>query len=951
MDTFSERQERLFLQSMDEAMETVRKILNVNRKPKLADQIAHKYMDKFALAERMSVSVASVLRNLLELFDIKADTVKTLKEWAEKRTVTLRLACESDCSFIREATRTVESDKEHVTTIASIVTVSSKTVTKVTEYFWKFRHSFVLSVYPGNEPEAPITLRTRTGVTELVTGAKQNPHYDSKVFPPLEVEISSLIKLLPLSGSLEGGFKIDREKEECRTPRRNPESEKFLSALAELSQWGCEVDSHFQLVVWPVQRSQQARRGGPGETTRSDLSVISEFDQGPMTAAAAPLLEDRSGSEGEESDSDLLLPTADALAFVAEHKRKMQEHVTAVSVCFPQGDRDGLSCLFSDVEALIAHGGRALTSLFEISRKSFDFLEFMLLKQLGAAVGKKLKSSDLDEYIEFHYRKLINPEFVPKRFCFDVRRPGCSPEGQISLESFKGGDSSAGFPVATFSRCAPRASVNISLSAATTAKLEGPVFLHGLMLQSFSGEEAASLQLCGRARQFSSFVLLVGTLAAKDVFEPKAAILIKNKDEVLLPLLVETIPSAKEFKDAIESLSEEQKRFCRAFRQLQLASTLFAVAVVQVRPQLERLLLLPEGSLVKQVELVEDLMNLLIEHQFPSDLLSYDGPPAAETWEKIARTRFLADELLSMIATSKEAELEKAKQEAMHRRLLALEEEREEEEEGMKARTRSRRAPMKENEARSMVKKKCKQSFALPMLSKMTAPGGAPKPTSAPPPPPPSAPAAPPPPSPSPSPPPANEVQNQPTAERKPNNQAETPAPTDNDGGEAAEETDDFTQVPNALDSQSEVLDPEGALRPTTITPAEALTRTRQQGLLGKRETNSLTVDERRAEKNKTFDLLDALSRSGALTIEDASVHVLVAATHVFAQSVLHTAVQKNVNPIERIERSALIVASTVYALPPPSLLPPVQRERVAAHSPQLFDAADLALPAEEGAK
>jgi hypothetical protein len=34
------------------------------------------------------------------------------------------------------------------------------------------------------------------------------------------------------------------------------------------------------------------------------------------------------------------------------------------------------------------------------------------------------------------------------------------------------------------------------------------------------------------------------------------------------------MPTPKEFKDAIESLSPEQRRFCKPFRSMQLASSL-----------------------------------------------------------------------------------------------------------------------------------------------------------------------------------------------------------------------------------------------------------------------------------------------------------------------------------------------------------------------------------------
>ena len=55
----------------------------------------------------------------------------------------------------------------------------------------------------------------------------------------------------------------------------------------------------------------------------------------------------------------------------------------------------------------------------------------------------------------------------------------------------------------------------------------------------------------------------------------------------------------QEFKDAIESLSPEQKRFATAVRSMQLESSVFGVCVVQLKPQLEALLGLDDDALTK----------------------------------------------------------------------------------------------------------------------------------------------------------------------------------------------------------------------------------------------------------------------------------------------------------------------------------------------------------------
>jgi hypothetical protein len=112
----------------------------------------------------------------------------------------------------------------------------------------------------------------------------------------------------------------------------------------------------------------------------------------------------------------------------------------------------------------------------------------------------------------------------------------------------------------------PRAAhpMKFALNAATNISFLGERFVHGYVSHQFSDDRSSSLALVARARQFSSFILIVGRIISAVQFEPKHAILIKDKDELKLPLLLETLPTSKEFRDAIESLSPEQQRFAKA---------------------------------------------------------------------------------------------------------------------------------------------------------------------------------------------------------------------------------------------------------------------------------------------------------------------------------------------------------------------------------------------------
>ena len=111
------------------------------------------------------------------------------------------------------------------------------------------------------------------------------------------------------------------------------------------------------------------------------------------------------------------------------------------------------------------------------------------------------------------------------------------------------------------------------LNASTTVSFGGEVHLHAWLDHQFSGAKASKLSLVSRARQFSSFMVLIGRVSSPTSFDPKYAALVQNKDELEIPLELSTIPTPKEFKDAIESLSPEQQDFAKAFRAMQLEST------------------------------------------------------------------------------------------------------------------------------------------------------------------------------------------------------------------------------------------------------------------------------------------------------------------------------------------------------------------------------------------
>ncbi len=123
----------------------------------------------------------------------------------------------------------------------------------------------------------------------------------------------------------------------------------------------------------------------------------------------------------------------------------------------------------------------------------------------------------------------------------------------------------------------------------------------------------------------------------------------------------------------------------------------------------------------------------------------------------------------------------------------------------------------------------------------------------------------------------------------------------------------DFCKVPALLDSNFENLGCGYCIRPTILHAGSAWTRRRQKALLSKAEESVLDVDSQKLERNKAFDLLDALTKSGALSVDAASLHIVMVATHCFDKTIMNTLIQDNVNPISKVECSTLVMAETIH--------------------------------------
>eukprot|EP01103_Thecamoeba_quadrilineata_P014453 TRINITY_DN431_c1_g1_i2.p1 TRINITY_DN431_c1_g1~~TRINITY_DN431_c1_g1_i2.p1 ORF type:complete len:1062 (-),score=263.50 TRINITY_DN431_c1_g1_i2:57-3242(-) len=1053
MQEFNEAQ---FLRQLDTALDKIRTILDNTRNPQFASNVSHSYHDKFLLANFLTNSALAAILNSLQLIGFNDSNVKQLKNWAETRTVTLRLSGDEKCTYEREATRVVESPTTRTTTVSMFGisgNISDKVVTKITEHFWKYVVRYELRAYQGNNPKEGILLQSRTCEFEIVTSTKNTPKPEVHIIPQKQTEIGWLFKNLTDDGKL--AFRINREDgKTCHTPRRNAEVENILTNLRNLYGWSREILSFFKNLFQeekghafdlngmsadnlfvpvvplmekptrlraltdvddePQDQDQMLISEAPQETEsvphkekedeaglsprkkrekksprKSDVQKSKSVKTSKSESATTTTTTTTTTSVGQSPDwrKDLsiaiggapydespVFSIGDANLLLAEQKRVLKEKLEDLANLYPSAERGKLISVSEATLCLVAH------HILLITQRYYDgvcSIEQMLRKQLIAAIGKEISVKDFNNYLKFHNTKLYRPEFAPKPFCYAIRRPEHYPEGLLVLEQ-QFDDGSVPDPIHTIcqhisSKDFAIPPLKVPINASTNVVMTGDRYLHGWITHQFSGQTVGNLILGGRARQFSSFMLILGRMASGHVFEPKHAIILQNKDDLKIPIDLEQIPTPKEFEDAIESLSPEQQRFARAFRGMQLASTLFAVCVVQIKPQLEKLLNLPADSLTKEIKLTQDLMELFMKYQIPSDQLSYDGDTNVDASVKLKSVKGHVENMLQLIQKLKDRDLEEERQvrafkDAEERKKnqvlmyssLALDES-------------ECAMPTMSVRTASLSKSKAGSGFKMHNLfarEQRHAPPGSSSAALPPPPPPPLASGAPPAPGGAPPPPtgapvpapapvptttttttssstptspPEIDILNSASQEAEYQKESSKEALHDDikphydddveDGSVKKEVARDYTKIPGELDQKFLKFDEDSALRATILNPSSHWSKTSYKSLLSEPSTATLLASDQEKTTNAAYDLLDALSRSGALSIDEVSLHVVIASTQCFDKTLIDTVIQDNVNPIEKVERSSLIAATTIHYRPALELVEPDQAKRIAYYS------------------
>jgi hypothetical protein len=1094
-----------FKSSLESAMVVVKRVLDTTKNPKPINDVPHAYADKFSLAERAThTAIRAVLVPLEQLgFDRKSQSRFRETVQLKKRPVELVLQATEKCKFLRRTEREEEDAVRYVSEysvgrLVSAITdrITHKTVRTIVEYHWRFDYEYRLVVRSGKDEH---TLMRGTRHCELITPDDSSPRPEHSVRDEISLNLTWLLQQLR-SGKKVKKRNTDGSKSPRRSRSKSPrpstdDNSAAAAAAAAAATTAADDDDEEEDVVdasaadderaptrFVIERSVAScltpRRNCDVEdaltffyrafnfcnevtgylaevfSLHDDNVDVSTFDVDTMFSPVVVLL-----------DKGRFLPASDVDALLAEQRRSIDEKLAAVKKSV--GSASGLVGFDeARVVCMLAHAG----VIGEQYSNTIDAVEALLEQQLVAALGRTIKPVDFDAYMQFHCRKLFVPSRAPAPFVYGVRRDatGCV-EGVLSIDVDRG-DGALPQPLHTLAAVHRNArNWSFALGAATRAAINGDLYVHAALLHSFAPEPASSsLHLHARARQFSSFILLCGSIIGKGELLPTHALYVANKTELDVVLETTALPSAKAFKEAVESMSPEMQRFAKAFRAMQLESTLFGVAVVQVKPQLELLLNLVPRTLDKEIELTQKLLDLMVTYQIPSDMLAYNEalgevamppvpPPLPQTsvlcnsrhpltWSERSDGNYArgwvcdkcskhaaADvkhflcracgyDLCDQCAPARkplpsaaldetsddgsvedaddnddigvpdsddndksiDAELVREKKKRVRQvraHVAKLEEvirqmKADELADALQQRDfarppveRKKPVPTPERhydsielavptkkkggflqkfknvmqQPKKLMKKTRKPRIDGDFMSSSAmrdeAPGAGAGAAS------------------------MSMDMDDNDAAGDMREMAAAPEPSggeggNGDGGAASDEKPsgeqqqrergdgdadggvefDVTQLPTRIDGKLEELDEEGAVAPTTIKLADDWTKKSFASLLANEQVELLQKDELRTEKNKAFDMLDALSRSGDLELRFCELHVVILATHMFAQSLMHTVARGNVNPIEKAEKSNLILASELFGEKPAQLVNKSELERVRMYSSNIFN-------------
>ena len=628
--------ERFYFQQFDnqvkKALETVQTIIDNTKEPKKFDDIPHVYQDKYLLANFITNATLLSQMKSLELIGLTPELLKKLKTKSQTNTIILSFKTDEKREFIKEHKYQEKSKKSTIETKGN-KKKETYTENTIIEYYWKYTIKYEIFAWDSSSnKQEKITFYTRESNIQLKTSTEKTP-FLKQTFNEETINFTKWLKYYNLELK-KFNFSIQKLDKNCFTPRRNEEINEMFEFFQKFYSWLKKIELYFQNLLSIADTKKEI-----------DLSIISMKN---IFNPVLPIFND---------ENSLILSCKEFENFLNEQQRTIYEKFDQFNQIFEVNEHKNSLTTVKEGKILL------ISIILKNQCKNFsnclNFIEEILKKQFISSIGKELNRKDFNEFINFYCKKLFKKQFIPIEFCFSIRRSNNhSPEGIFKILSSSFDHSNE--QILCYQKEIQNQDnlpMNLSINSSTKLKIYGKKYFNIFLNHCFSNS-LNHFELSARACQLSSFILILGDIISSYEILPKHAIIIKDKDDILIPLLLHQIPNVKEFKNSIQSLSTNQKEFAKAFRSMQLQSSLFGICIIQIKPQLEKILNLPNDSLTKEIQLTSDLMDLFISYQVPSDVLSYDGDDNDNNFNKTNKVKKYVKNIHDMIQNSKENSLQ-----------------------------------------------------------------------------------------------------------------------------------------------------------------------------------------------------------------------------------------------------------------------------------------------------
>ena len=429
--------ESVFEAQVENALEQVKKILDVNRNPQLPTEVGHQYQDKYLLAEFLTNTAINSYLVGLESLGLTNEQLATLIEWSKTQAVTIRFEGTENCTFNKKVKRKIESDTKHVREVSGFfgkIKRTDKVYTKFTEYHWDYKLNYEIYFYAGNNKDNKLVLLKKERTFSIINKNNELPPKPKIAkIPEYQANVTWFFQQFTDDQKLK--FQINRKKKDCYTPTRNSDVSTALHFYSDFFQFSSNVSAFFRNSVFPIQLNAEGAEV-------LDLSILNDFT---IFNPVLPLFESFS-DEGEENklnreeknqilskncflsfSESKVIPISDLNLFIHQQKLDTQKQFENLEKTLPENN------LVNSGEAKIIIVASHLNEVAQYLNDSIFYIESLLYSQLNSAIGKTITSKDFREYLIFHFRKLYKSHFQPQKFSFAVRRPGFFPEGLFSL--------------------------------------------------------------------------------------------------------------------------------------------------------------------------------------------------------------------------------------------------------------------------------------------------------------------------------------------------------------------------------------------------------------------------------------------------------------------------------------------------------------------------------------